>query len=262
MDVAALPWADLLPFILIGFMAQLIDGSFGMAFGVLSNALLIALGLPPFAAAAAVRSAEGFTSGVSGLAHALQRNVDWSLFARLVVPGILGGLIGAWILIHVRLDIVRPVMLVYLCATGAYLLWRGSRRPHTFRRLRLVGPLAFFGGLVDTSGGGGWGPIVTGNLLAQGATPRVAIGTTSAAEFFVTVTVLAAFIGTLGIGSFTIAALGLLIGGVAAAPIGAYLARRLPVKPVITIAGLLLIAMGFYGLASLVFEPLPILPRF
>lgn len=262
MDVVSIPWPDLIPFILIGFFAQAVSSALGMAFGVLSNSLLVMLGLPPAAATAATNAVEGFTSGASGVAHALQRNVDWPLFARLVVPGIVGGLIGVWVLTVLDIGIARPVVLVYLGAIGAYLIWRGPRRALAYRRMKLVGPLGFVGGFLDASAGHGWGPVVTGNLLAQGMTPRMVIGTVNAAEFFVTVTILAAFIGTLGLQSFTMAASGLLIGGIVAAPFGAWLTRRIPSKPLIQLVGVVLIALSFWGFVSLMFEPIPVFPRF
>jgi len=261
MDLAAIPWADLAPFIIIGFLAQLIDSTLGMAFGVVSNALLIMLGLPPVAASAATHTVESFTTGAAGLGHAIQRNIDWPLFARLVIPGIIGGFVGAWLLTIIRVDAARPVVLVYMAAIGAYLLWRGARRPQAYRRMRAVGLLGLVGGFFDAAGGG-WGPVVTGNLLAQGMTPRMAIGTVNAAEFFVTVTVLATFISALGWESFTIVASGLLLGGVVAAPFGAWLTRHIAPKMLVLLIGGLLILTSFYGFLSLMFEPVPTFPRF
>jgi uncharacterized membrane protein YfcA len=261
-DFAAISWIDLAPFIAIGFCAQLVDSALGMAFGVVSNALLLMLGLPPVAASAATHSVESFTSGASGLGHAAQRNVDWPLFARLVVPGILGGLAGVWALTIADLAIARPVVLVYMTAIGAYLIWRAPRRPQAYRRMRLVGSVGLVGGFLDAAGGGGWGPVVTGNLLAQGMTPRMAIGTANAAEFFVTVTVLAAFIGTLGLESFTIAASGLLIGGLVAAPLGAWLTRRIAPRLLMQLVGMVFVLGALYGFIALMFEPVPAFPRF
>ncbi len=147
----------LLPFIVIGFSAQLIDSALGMGFGVIGTALLLVMGMPPVSASAAIHVAESFTGGVSGLSHAMQRNVDWRLFRRLVVPGIVGGLIGVWILTNVDNSIARPVVLAYLGAVGIYLLWRGARRPASLsqHQTRSVGPA--IGGIVDGSGGGGGG---------------------------------------------------------------------------------------------------------
>lgn len=255
-------WPDLLPFILIGFAAQLVDSALGMAFGLVGNALLLLIGLPPVAASAALHSAESFTSGASGISHALHRNVDWRLFSRLVVPGIAGGLMGVWLLTSLSSGIVRPLVLVYLGGVGLYLLWRGASRPQTYRGIKYVGPLGFVGGIIDGSGGGGWGPLVSANLLAQGASPRITIGTVNASEFFVTVTIAATFIGTIGWHSLTVAAMGLLLGGIVAAPIGAYLVRRLPSRLLVTAVGIVLIGASIYGLFALMFEPIPIFPGF
>ncbi len=261
MDVASIPWAGLAPFILIGFLAQLADSTLGMAFGVISHTLLVMLGLPPVTASAAIHTVEAVTDGTSGIAHALRRNVDWPLFARLVVPGIVGGLIGVWTLRIVSTDIARPVVLVYLAAIGAYLIWRAPRRPLAYRRMRLVGPLGLLGGFLDASGGA-FGPVATGSLLAQGMTPRMAIGTVNAARFFVAVTVLSAVIGTLGLVAFSLAASGLLVGGIVGAPIGAWLASRIPPKPLMQLVGILLVIISFWGFISLIFKPVPIFPRF
>jgi hypothetical protein len=262
MDVSAIPWAELLPFIAIGFTAQLVDGAIGMGFGVLSNAVLLLMGFPPSVASGAVHTAETLTSGTSGISHALQRNVDWRLFRRLVIPGIAGGLAGAWLLASLESGLLRPLVLVYLAAIGLYILWRALRRPQTYQRPRLLTLLGLAAGAADGAGGGGWGPIVTGNLLAQGTSPRTAVGTVSATEFFVTVTIAAALIGTLGIEAFTLAASGLVLGGVVAAPLGALLARHLPPKPLMIAAGALLFAISLYGLLALMFEPVPSFPRF
>lgn len=260
MDFSAIPWAELAPFIIIGLFTQTIDSGLGLGFGVLSNSLLVLLGAPPVAASSATRTAESFTSGAAGMAHILQRNVDWPLFARLAVPGVIGGVAGIWVLYFLKSDILRPVLLVYLIAVGAYLLWRAPRRPFAFRRIRLVAPLGFLGGFLDSSGGGGWGPLVTGNLLAQGMTPRMAVGTANAAEFFVTVTVLTAFVGIHGM-QFTNVATGILIGGLVAAPFGAWLTRRTPPKLLLQLVGILLVATSIWSLASLMFDPLPVFPR-
>ena len=261
MESMTFSWIDLAPFIAIGFAAQLVDSALGLAFGVLSNSLLTLFGMPPAAASVATRSVEGFTSGASGIAHIIQRNVDWPLFVRLVIPGIIGSMVGVWLLLVADSDVVRPLLLVYLTVVGVYLLWRAPRRPQAFRRMRLVGPLGLLGGFFDASGGGGWGPLVTGNLLAQGMTPRMAIGTVNAAEFFITVTVLALFIGQLGLEDATIAIAGLLIGGIVAAPLGAWLTRRLAPTVLLRMVGVVLIAISISGFASLMFAPIPIVPR-
>jgi uncharacterized membrane protein YfcA len=227
----------LLPFIAIGFAAQMVDGALGMAFGQISSALLISIGVPPAAASAGVHTAETFTTAVSGISHVAHRNVDWNLFLRIVIPGVIGGVAGAYLLTQIDADVARPVVLIYLTLLGTYLFYRGVMHRHTERRPRIVEPLGLFGGFMDAAGGGGWGAIVTSNLLVQGSNPRRTIGTVNTAEFFLTVTISATFILALGWEAFTVATVGLLIGGVAAAPFGAWIAKRVNPDLLLTFVG-------------------------
>ncbi len=217
---------DMLPFIAAGFAAQLIDGALGMAFGVISSTLLISLGVPPAAASAGVHVVETFTTGVSAISHTLHRNVDWKLFFRLAVPGVIGGVLGAYVLTHIHAEVARPIILTYLTGIGLYLIWRSRHFPPQHRSPKVVEPLAVVGGFLDAAGGGGWGPVVTSNLLVQGAEPRRTIGTVNTTEFVLTATISATFIATLGWKAFTAATVGLLIGGVLAAPLGAFLVKK------------------------------------
>ena len=247
LSFADFSFADLLPFVLIGFAAQLVDGALGMAFGVISNTLLISIGVPPAAASAGVHTVESFTTAVSGISHVAHRNVDWNLFGRLVIPGVIGGILGAYVLTNIHADTARPVVLAYLSCIGLYILWRGLRHEHVDKRPKHVAPLGLAGGFLDAAGGGGWGPVVTSNLLVQGANPRKVIGTVNTAEFFLTVTISATFIATLGLAMFTAATVGLLIGGVAGAPLGAFVAKRLPARPLLIMVGVVLIITSLYG---------------
>lgn len=239
--------ADLLPFILIGFAAQLVDGALGMAFGVISSTLLISIGVPPAAASAGVHVVESFTTGVSGVSHVLHRNVRWHLFLRLVIPGVLGGVIGAYLLTQIDASVARPFVLTYLAAVGLYLLWRGLGHDAQEKEPKVIAPLGLVGGFLDAAGGGGWGPVVTSNLLVQGANPRHVIGSVNTAEFFITVAVSATFITHLGFEAFTVATTGLLIGGVAAAPLGAWLAKRVPARQLLIFVGIVLSITSAYG---------------
>jgi len=234
--------------VLIGFAAQLVDGALGMAFGVISSTLLVSMGVPPATASAGVHTVESFTTGVSAISHVAHKNVNWRLFARIVIPGIIGGILGAYVLTQVSADTARPIVLAYLLSVGLYLLWRGAMHRHTEREPKIVEPLGLVGGFLDAAGGGGWGPIVTSNLMVQGATPRTTIGTVNTAEFFVTVTISATFIATLGLAAFTIATIGLLIGGVLAAPIGALVAKKVAADRLLAMVGTVLIATSGYGL--------------
>jgi uncharacterized membrane protein YfcA len=239
--------ADVLPFILVGFAAQLIDGALGMAFGVISSTLLISLGVPPSAASASVHAVEVFTTGASGISHVLHKNVNWRLFRGIVIPGVIGGILGAYVL-SIAAEKARPFVLAYLVCIGLYLLWRGLRYGHQEKKPRVVGPLGFIGGFLDAAGGGGWGPIVTSNLLVQGVHPRKVIGTVNTAEFFLSVTISATFIITLGAESFTKAMVGLLIGGLAAAPFGGFAAKRIPAKALLIMVSIVLILTSAYGI--------------
>jgi len=238
----------LLPFILIGFAAQLIDGALGMAYGQISSTLLISLGVPPAAASAGVHTAETFTTAVSGISHVVHRNVDWWLFVRIVIPGVIGGVLGAYVLTEIPAGTAKPFVLAYLAILGLYLFYRGVMHRHTERRPRIISPLGFLGGFLDAAGGGGWGGIVTSNLLVQGSNPRKTIGTVNTAEFFLTVTISATFLATLGWAAFTTATLGLLIGGVVAAPFGAMIAKRVTADRLLTFVGALLTLISLFGL--------------
>ena len=238
----------LLTFILVGFVAQLIDGALGMAFGVISNTLLISFGVPPAAASASVHIIKNFTGAVSAISHVAHRNVDWRLFWRLLLPGMVGGVIGAVLLSNIDASIAKPVVLAYLAAIGVYLLFRALRAPPVEKRPKVVEPLGFAGGFLDAAGGGGWGPIVTSNLLVQGANPRLVVGTVNTSELFLALTISGAFLLTLGMSAFGTAAVGLLIGGVAAAPLGGYVAKRVPARPMLVMVGIVLTVTSGLGL--------------
>ena len=238
----------LLPFIAVGFAAQMVDGALGMAFGVISNTLLLSLGVSPAAASAGVHTVETFTTAVSGISHALHRNVNWKLFLRLMIPGVIGGALGAYVLSNIHASTAKPYILAYLTAIGLYLLWRSRHYPPKERTPTIVEPLGLVGGFLDAAGGGGWGPVVTSNLLVQGASPRTTIGTVNTAEFFLTATISATFITQLGLEAFTLATVGLLIGGVIAAPFGALLAKRVEPKMLMLLVGLVLTATSLYNL--------------
>ncbi|HYZ48680.1 MAG TPA: sulfite exporter TauE/SafE family protein [Sphingomonas sp.] len=242
---------ELLPFVAIGFAAQLIDGALGMAFGVINSTLLIsALGVPPAAASASVHVVETFTTAASGISHSLHRNVDWRLFVRLAIPGVIGGVLGAYVLSNIDASVARPFVMAYLGGIGVYLLYRAWQGRTEAREPRHIAPLGLAGGFLDAAGGGGWGPVVTSNLLVQGASPRKTIGTVNTAEFFLTATISATFIVTLGWEAFTMQTLGILAGGLVAAPFGAMLVKRLSARRLMTfVGGLLILTSGasIYG---------------
>lgn len=241
---------DIWPFILIGFGAQMIDGALGMAYGVISSTLLLALGVPPSRASASVHAAETFTTGASAISHILHKNVDWSLFARLIIPGVIGGCAGAYLLSNIDGGIIKPYVQTYLAGIGVYLIWRGFHFPPQSRNPKLVAPLGLLGGFVDASGGGGWGPVVMSNLLIQGASPRHTIGTVNTVEFFLTLSISLTFLFNLGWQTFTVYTVGLLVGGVVAAPFGAMLARRVAPKVLMIAVGAILTLTSAFGVAK------------
>jgi uncharacterized membrane protein YfcA len=240
-DLSAASIEAILPFIAIGFAAQLVDGALGMAFGLINSTLLVSvMGMPPALASASVHAVETFTTAASGTSHVLHKNVDWRLFRRLVIPGMIGGALGAYVLASVDAAHAKPFVMAYLTAIGLYLLyraWRGRVEPKT---PKIIEPLGLVGGFLDAAGGGGWGPVVTSNLLVQGSAPRQTIGTVNTSEFFLTTTISATFIASLGFAAFTLQTLGVLIGGLAAAPLGGVLAKRVPARPLMAMVGVLL----------------------
>ena len=246
-------WAAVAPYIAIGFTAQMIDGALGMAFGVISSTLLVSvMGIPPARASAGVHLVEMFTTGATGISHVLHKNVDWKLFARIAVPGVIGGCVGAYLLSNIDGEVARPFVMAYLSLIGVYLLWRAWEmgHHHVHKPPRFIAPLGLVGGFLDAAGGGGWGPVVTSNLLAQGSEPRRTIGTVNASEFFLTLSISATFLYALGPAAFSQAAVGLIIGGLLAAPIGAMLVKRISAKWLLAMVGVVVLATSGFSIVK------------
>ena len=239
---------DFVIFALIGFAAQLVDGALGMAFGVISTTALLSFGVVPATASAMTHLAEVVTTGASGASHLFHRNVDWHLVKRLAPAGMIGGAIGAYVLTSIDASVIAPIVSVYLVLIGAYILFRAMQplwpRDVADKAIPVVGAA---GGLLDSMGGGGWGPIVTSSLIGRGHPPRQVIGSANLTEFLVTTTISATFIATLGLSEMK-TALGLLVGGVLAAPLGGWLVKRLPVRALMIAVGVLVIATSLYRL--------------
>lgn len=241
---------DVLIFAAVGFVAQLVDGTLGMAYGITGTAVMLSLGTTPAVASASVHAAEVVTTGVSGLAHWHFGNVDRALLRDLVIPGMIGGVVGAYLLASVPGETVRPFVNAYLLAVGGLILLkalsRGGPSGRLPRRLPLLG---LSGGLLDALGGGGWGAIVTSTLVGNGAAPRYAIGSTNVAEFFVTGAVSATFVFTIGLTLWPTIA-GLILGGALAAPLGAYAAKRVPPRRLMILVAVAVIVLSLRGLAQ------------
>ena len=241
-------WEDILLFVAVGFAAQLIDGALGMAYGVSATAVLLGLGVPPATASASVHAAEVFTTGASGLSHWRFGNVDLKLLRRLAIPGMIGGATGAFLLSNIPGEVIRPFVSAYLVLMGLFILWRAIRRARNCSEPpERVAHLGLLGGFLDAIGGGGWGSIVTSSLIGQGLTPRYAIGSVSLAEFFVTTTITSTFLFTIGLELWPII-VGLIIGGVIAAPFAAYVTARVPDKPLMILVGVVICLLSLRGL--------------
>jgi uncharacterized membrane protein YfcA len=230
---------------LVGLGAQLVDGSLGMAYGVTSTTLLLAIGTNPAAASATVHFAEIGTSLMSGLAHWRFGNVDWKVVAKIGVPGAIGAFLGANVLASLSTEIAAPVMSLILLTLGVYILvrftFRGIDRRNIGKpmRKRFLGPLGLVAGFVDATGGGGWGPVGTPAILASGRMePRKVIGSIDTSEFLVAVAASLGFLLALGAqGVDATWALGLLAGGLVAAPIAAWLVRHIPPRMLGSLVG-------------------------
>lgn len=232
---------EFLIFVAIGFFAQIIDGALGMAFGVLTTTSLLAVGVAPAAASAMTHVTECFTTAASGASHVYNHNVDWRLVARLAPAGMIGGAVGAYLLSNIDGKAVEPFVSVYLIAVGLFILYKAFQ-PKFPRDVRdwVVPYVGGAGGLLDAMGGGGWGPIVTSSLLGRGHDPKKVIGSTNLTEFAVTTVISATFIVALGWSELS-SALGLILGGILAAPIGAFIVRHLPVKPLMIAVSMVII---------------------
>jgi uncharacterized membrane protein YfcA len=226
-----------------GFVAQLIDGTLGMAYGVSASSLLLSFGVGPAIASATVHTAECFTTGASAASHKAFGNINGTLFRRLLVPGILGAVIGAYLLSSFPGERLTPIVATYLLLMGCIIVLKAFRQFPPKVVTTHLAPLGFGGALVDALGGGGWGPIVASTLIVRGNDVRMTIGSVNGVEFFVTLAASITFILMLGLANWPIIA-GLALGGLVAAPIGAWACTRIPLKPFTVIVGLLVIGLS------------------
>lgn len=242
---------------MVGFLAQIVDGALGMAYGVVSSTMLLAFGVSPAAASASVHAAEMFTTAASATSHVSHRNVNWRLFWRLAPAGVVGGVLGAYVLTSVDGAVLRPWVTTYLALLGVYILYRAMRARPAYKepRKRVVMPLGVAGGFVDAAGGGGWGPIVTSSLIGGGAPPRYVVGTVNCVEFFVTTSVSAAFVVALltghwqeaeGLAGHAWSVGGLVVGGVLAAPLAGFVVRAIPAQKLMLLVGALVLGLAGY----------------
>lgn len=243
---------------LVGLAAQLVDGGLGMAYGVTTSTLLLMIGANPAAASATVHLAEVGTTLASGLSHWKFGNVDWRVVAKIGFPGAVGGFLGATVLSNLDASVARPLMSAVLLVLGVYILYRftfkGLRKERLGRSIpaKFLSPLGLFAGFIDATGGGGWGPVGTPALLADGRLePRKVVGSVNTAEFLVTVAASLGFLihlGSQGINFAWVAAL--LIGGVIAAPIAAAMVKLIPARVLGPAVGALIVLTNTRTLLS------------
>ena len=234
--------STILYYILAGFVAQMIDGALGMAYGVTATTFLLSIGISPAASSASVHASEIFTSGVSGLMHLKFKNVNTKLFKSLLIPGVIGAILGAYILTSLQQYnfIIKPIISVYTLFLGIVIIFKALKKDSIRKKIKRLFPLALFGGFADSIGGGGWGPIVSSTLIAGGRNARYTIGSVNLTEFFVALASSLTFVTIIGLTHWMIIS-GLIIGGIIAAPIAAYLSNKIPTKTIMILVGVVVI---------------------
>jgi uncharacterized membrane protein YfcA len=233
----------------VGLLAQVIDGALGMAYGITATTFLLSTGVSPAVASASVHISEIFTTAFSGISHWRFGNVDKHLFKRLLIPGIVGAVTGAWVLTSIDGNTIKPWISAYLLLMGLYILSKAIR--HVAQQARKppkhIAALALTGGFVDSVGGGGWGPVVTTSLLSSGMNPRTTIGSVNAAEFFLSIAGGVTFAILVGFTHWQVIA-GLVVGGLFAAPFAAWLCQKLPARALLSIVGVLITCLSIFNL--------------
>ncbi len=244
---------DFAIFLLIGMFAQLVDGTLGMGYGATSTSFLLSFGVNPATSSMAVHVAEMFTTGASAISHYKFKNIDKKLVYNLIIPGVLGSITGAYLLSDViDGNLIKPYIAVYMIILAIVIIIKGLRKNIIQKdtNKKQLSLLAIFGGFMDSIGGGGWGPIVTSTLMGRGGSPRYIIGSVNTAEFAVAFASGITFILFDGISGWRVIA-GLIIGGIVAAPISAYLVNKIPRKPITVLVGLLLIFLSLRTLSKI-----------
>lgn len=242
---------NLLAFFLIGVFAQLVDGALGMGYGATSTSFLLAYGVPPVISSTAVHVSEMFTTGASALSHHRFGNINKKLVKHLLIPGVLGSITGAYLLSDVISgDVIKPFIAVYMIILAAIIIKKALKKSIEKKKTKKLGVLAVFGGFMDSVGGGGWGPIVTSTLLGRGRNPKYTIGSVNAAEFAISFASGITFMLFGGIHGWQVI-IGLILGGVIAAPIAAFLVNKIKRKPMMIAVGILIILLSLKTLSKL-----------
>lgn len=229
--------------VLVGFLAQLVDGALGMGYGLTSATLLLSFGVNAAAISGSIHTAEMFASGASGYSHYKFGNVNKKLFRALVIPGVIGAILGALLLVKFgdsHAQYIRPILATYTLILGVKFIFNAFRKRVASKKFKHYKALAGTGGFLDSFGGGGWGPIVTSTLINKGRTPRYVIGTVSLTEFFVTLASAFSFFLMIGVTHWQVI-LALILGGLVAAPLAAKLTGKMPRKTSFILLGTLVI---------------------
>ena len=238
-------------FFAIGIFAQLVDGTLGMGYGATSTSFLLAYGVPPVVSSTGVHVAEMFTTGVSAISHHKFGNINKKLVRHLLIPGVLGSITGAYLLSDViDGDVIKPFIALYMIGLAVIIIRKAMQKNIVKKKTKRLGILASFGGFMDAVGGGGWGPIVTSTLLGRGRNPRYTIGSVNAAEFAVAFASGVTFMLFGGIQGWQVI-IGLILGGVIAAPIAALLVNKIKRQPMMILVGILIIILSLRTLSKL-----------
>lgn len=241
---------EFLVFFAIGVFAQLVDGTLGMGYGATSTSFLLAYGVPPVISSTGVHVAEMFTTGASAISHHKFGNINKKLVKHLLIPGVLGSIAGAYLLSDVISgDVIKPFIAIYMIVLAIIIIRKALAKTIVKKKTKKLGYLATFGGFMDAVGGGGWGPIVTSTLLGRGRNPRYTIGSVNAAEFAISFASGITFMLFGGIHGWQVI-IGLILGGVIAAPLGAYLVNKIKRKPMMVAVGILIILLSLKTLSK------------
>jgi len=256
---------DLIGYLVVGLLAQMVDGALGMAYGVTATSFLVSIGVTTMNASASIHIAEVFTTGASGLSHLKFGNVNKKLFRNLLIPGVIGAVLGALILsllekgtLFSEDDVkkyIRPLTMIYTMILGFIVLRKALAKTQLKNKITKVTPLALFGGFMDSIGGGGWGPIVTSTLISSGRAINYTIGSVNLAEFFISFSSSLTFIVFAGLdpGLWQVI-IGLIIGGVFASPFAALLVNKVKRKPLMIFVGCFIIFLSLNTLLKIAFN--------
>lgn len=243
--------SEFVVFFAIGVFAQLVDGTLGMGYGATSTSFLLAYGVPPVVSSTGVHVAEMFTTGVSAISHHKFGNINKKLVRHLLIPGVLGSITGAYLLADViDGDVIKPFIAVYMIVLACIIIRKAMQKNIVKKKTKRLGILASFGGFMDAVGGGGWGPIVTSTLLGRGRNPRYTIGSVNAAEFAVAFASGVTFMLFGGIEGWQVI-IGLILGGVIAAPVAALLVNKIKRQPMMILVGIVIIILSVRTLSKL-----------